>query len=300
MLVNKKHFPKLMHDNDETFIAHVEGVNKKLNTQNPVIYKITSPSDKVYIGQSWNWIKRRSVYKRLACKEQIKLYSSLKKYGYENHVIEIIETLPLDISQEYINSREIYWWQYYKDLKVKLLNIRYPGSNGKLSEETIKKMSASLKGRVLSKESIEKAQITRKMNGYKHSEETRIKIGNKHKGKKLSEETKNKISLKLKGRCLSLEHRDKVIQALKDRTCLESTKMKIGLSNKGVNNGMYGKTGELNHTSIKVINTVTKEIFGSIAEAERNNNFKKGELVYRLNQAKKNTTNFKYLKDVLY
>jgi hypothetical protein len=26
MLVNKKHFPKLMHDNDETFIAHIEGV----------------------------------------------------------------------------------------------------------------------------------------------------------------------------------------------------------------------------------------------------------------------------------
>jgi DNA-binding phage protein len=26
MLVNKKHFPKLMQDNDETFLAHLEGV----------------------------------------------------------------------------------------------------------------------------------------------------------------------------------------------------------------------------------------------------------------------------------
>ena len=26
MMVNKKHFPKLMQDNDETFLAHLEGV----------------------------------------------------------------------------------------------------------------------------------------------------------------------------------------------------------------------------------------------------------------------------------
>jgi len=26
MLVNKKHFPRLMQDNDETFLAHLEGV----------------------------------------------------------------------------------------------------------------------------------------------------------------------------------------------------------------------------------------------------------------------------------
>jgi group I intron endonuclease len=267
--------------------------------ENPVIYKITSPSNKIYIGQSWSWAKRKSVYKRLSCKEQVKIYNSLNKYGYDNHIIKIIETLHLDISQEDLNSREIYWWKYYKDLGIKMLNIRYPGSNGTMSKESIKKMSDSLKGRIISKESIAKALETRKINKYKHSEETKQKIGSRHKGKEISLEVRNKISLKLKGVPLLPEHKAKVIEGLK-KPCLESTKVKIGLSNTGVNNGMFGKTGDLNSTSVKVINIVTKEIFGSIAEAERLNNFKKGELVYRLNRAKENTTNFKYLKDVLY
>lgn len=268
---------------------------------NPVIYKITNPSGKIYIGQSWSWTKRKNVYKRLSCKEQVKIYNSLKKYGYDNHIIEVIETLHLNISQEDLNSREIYWWKYYKDLGIKMLNIRYPGSNGKMSEESIKKAieTRKLNGYTPSKETIKKIVETKKINGYKHSEETKKKIGSKHKGKEISLEVRQKLSLKLKGVPLSLEHKIKVIEALK-RPCSDSKKLKIGSSNKGVNNGMFGRTGDLNSTSVKVINIVTKEIFGSIAEAERLNDFKKGELVYRLNRAKKNSTNFKYLKDVLY
>ena len=30
-----------------------------------VIYKFTSPTNKVYIGQSWNWDKRIKQYKRI-------------------------------------------------------------------------------------------------------------------------------------------------------------------------------------------------------------------------------------------
>jgi len=269
--------------------------------ENPVIYKITSPSGKIYIGQSWSWIKRKSVYKRLSCKKQIKIYNSLKKYGHDNHIIEIIEKLSLDISQEDLNSREVYWWKYYEDLGIKMLNIRYPGSNGKMSQESIKKavQTRKLNGYTPSKETIKKIVETRKANGYVHSNETKQKIGNKHKGKEISLEVRNKISLKLKGVPLSPEHRIKVVEALK-RPSSDSKKIKIGLANKGENNGMFGRTGHLNTTSVKVINVVTKEIFGSIAEAERNNGFKKGELVYRLNKAKQNTTNFKYLEDVLH
>ena len=32
----------------------------------------------------------------------------------------------------------IFYWQMYKDIGTKLMNIREPGSNGKLSEETKK------------------------------------------------------------------------------------------------------------------------------------------------------------------
>jgi predicted acyltransferase (DUF342 family) len=47
------------------------------------IYKIISPSGKIYIGQTSNWIKRVKKYSRVDCKGQVKLYNSLKKYGFE-------------------------------------------------------------------------------------------------------------------------------------------------------------------------------------------------------------------------
>lgn len=37
------------------------------------IYKIKSPSNRIYIGQSWDIDKRLNYYKRLLCKSQIKL-----------------------------------------------------------------------------------------------------------------------------------------------------------------------------------------------------------------------------------
>ena len=53
------------------------------------IYKITSPSGKVYVGQSVNIERRLKEYKILKCKKQVKLYNSFIKYGFENHKIEI-------------------------------------------------------------------------------------------------------------------------------------------------------------------------------------------------------------------
>jgi len=72
------------------------------------IYKITSPSKKVYIGQSVDIEKRFIQYKRLQCKGQIKLYSSFKKYGVEKHKFEIL----LECEIEVLNEFE----RYYQDL----------------------------------------------------------------------------------------------------------------------------------------------------------------------------------------
>ncbi len=112
----------------------------------PVIYKITSPSNKVYIGQSWDWVSRKSKYKKLKNVEQIKIHRSLLKYGYDNHKVEIICDLPKDVSQETLDNYEILYWQSYKDCGVEMLNIKYPGSKGKLSEETKHKLSISHSG----------------------------------------------------------------------------------------------------------------------------------------------------------
>jgi group I intron endonuclease len=54
------------------------------------IYKITSPSGKIYIGSSKNILRRFYLYRLLRCHQQIKLYHSFIKYGVNEHVFEII------------------------------------------------------------------------------------------------------------------------------------------------------------------------------------------------------------------
>lgn len=101
------------------------------------IYKITSPSNKIYIGQTVDFIKRKSHYKNLKIKSQIRLYNSINKYGWDRHVIEIIEKCSLGS----LNERERYWQEFYNVLdSAKGLNCKYTVTNdksGKHSEEMI-------------------------------------------------------------------------------------------------------------------------------------------------------------------
>ena len=113
------------------------------------IYKITSPSNKVYIGSSNNIQRRFLNYKYYQCKQQIRLYNSLKKYGVENHKFEIIEECKLDN----LIVKEKYWVDKFDSIKIGL-NIQYPGANRIHIEKTIlfnekwcEKISKSKKGK---------------------------------------------------------------------------------------------------------------------------------------------------------
>jgi group I intron endonuclease len=124
------------------------------------IYKILSPSNKIYIGQSTNIENRwKYFYKTLKCKSQPKLYNSLKKYGFEQHKFEIIE----ECLVEQLDEREIYWGTYHNVLKEGL-NCRLGKGRGACSEETKQKMS--------------KAHL-----GKKDTNSTKIKKSNSLKGK---------------------------------------------------------------------------------------------------------------------
>ena len=104
------------------------------------IYKIVSPTNKIYIGQSTNIYLRRKYYNRLSCKKQPKLYNSLLKYTFENHIFELIEECLL----EQLNEREIYWKQYYLNQlgwENVLFCELYDRGGGPKSEETKKLMS---------------------------------------------------------------------------------------------------------------------------------------------------------------
>jgi len=111
------------------------------------IYKIISPSSKIYIGQSINIDERKRAYVNLA-KSSLgpKIYNSINKHGWGNHTHEIIE----ECSIEQLNERETYWKQHYVNQYgwVQMLFCGlYDNGGGPLSDETKLKISQSNKGR---------------------------------------------------------------------------------------------------------------------------------------------------------
>lgn len=84
------------------------------------IYKIISPSGKVYIGQSIDINSRWRDYNRLInCKKQTKLLRSFQKHGVEKHTFEVLEECLIDD----LNCKERYWQDFYDVLNKKGLNL---------------------------------------------------------------------------------------------------------------------------------------------------------------------------------
>jgi group I intron endonuclease len=106
------------------------------------IYKITNPKGRVYIGQSVNIEKRKKEYSsQINCKTQPKLYRSLIKYSFCDHIFEVVEECKI----EELNVKERYWQEYYNVLEEGL-NCRLTGAegkSGKMSKHSIQKMSQS-------------------------------------------------------------------------------------------------------------------------------------------------------------
>jgi hypothetical protein len=89
------------------------------------IYKLTSPSGKVYIGQTKNIKNRFNQYKNKHTETQPKLHNSLCKYGFDLHKKEIIEEVLLSE----LSDREIHWINFYDSFKNGL-NCTIGGDSG--------------------------------------------------------------------------------------------------------------------------------------------------------------------------
>jgi group I intron endonuclease len=132
------------------------------------IYKITSPSGKIYVGQSIDIESRFNRYKRTDCKQQSKLWRSFLKYGTDNHNFEIIW---LCNSFE-LNCFERKFQLKFDSIGEKGLNLvitKDDDRSGYLSNETKKKLSMSRKGKpsnrkgvVLSEETKRKMSVSQK------------------------------------------------------------------------------------------------------------------------------------------
>lgn len=119
------------------------------------IYRIISPSGRIYIGQTVNVNARKSAYRNLRCKSQHILYNSLKKYGFENHVFDVID----ECGEIEANNLEGFYIKEYKSCiydneryGMNLVRQHEPERNSKrgkrnpLSESTKEKIKNSLTG----------------------------------------------------------------------------------------------------------------------------------------------------------
>jgi len=226
------------------------------------IYKITSPNNKIYIGQSINVPRRFISYKNTNQNiSHIRLKNSFNKYGVENHIFEIIEICLIDK----LNERERYWQDYYDVIGIKGLNCRLTTTTDK--------------------------------SGYL-SKEVKDKISKSHIGKKLSEETKNKISNFMKTRPISEFQKQRSSECNKNK--IISNEQKKLLSNlrkqEYLNNKLnIGKKGKASPFAKKVKCLVSNKEWNTLTECCLENNLSIKNMSRKLNGTRKNNTNYIYI-----
>lgn len=137
------------------------------NRKKPIvgIYKITSPSGSIYIGQAVDIRCRRLRYESLNCKGQDRIYNSLKKHTFNNHTFEIIHIIEIgeltksEIIKE-LNKLEIYYIKEFNsfagDNDEFGMNLTRGGEGTEKSPETIEKIRKSATGKKQSPETIKK------------------------------------------------------------------------------------------------------------------------------------------------
>ncbi|EGT4144509.1 hypothetical protein EQY69_09845 [Clostridium perfringens] len=163
-----------------------------------VIYLIrNNANNKIYIGQttdkrgfkgrydrSGNSIEKvykyHLSYKKSNSHYNKHLLSSIEKYGFNTFYVDI--KFDIAYSQQELNKLEDMYIKIYNSNNQKYgYNHRNGGNNGKLTDETKRKISISMKGE------------NNPFYGKTHSEEIKNILSNHRKGNKLSKETKQKI-----------------------------------------------------------------------------------------------------------
>lgn len=137
--------------------------------RNWTIYKILSPSNRIYVGVTCDIKQRFRHYRNLYPSSQKLLYRSLAKYGYGSHSIEIIESFKSTIG--FAHGKEIFWIRSYMSNRCK-----YPEQNGM-------NMTDGGQGTI----------------GYKMTNEQRVKLGDRVRGFRHTDEAKRRIGDAAKG-----------------------------------------------------------------------------------------------------
>ena len=200
------------------------------------IYKITSPSGKIYIGQSVNILSRISKYKNAKCITQPIILKSILKYGWENHLFEIV----LECEKSELNEKERYYQELFNCIGKNGLNCMLTNTStktGKARQETIDK----LKGRKLPE------STRQKMRDRKLSDETKLKISISNTGRIVSKKTRDKISESNKGKKRSPETIAKLKESCRLRTERQRADGTLEKANKKRSESHKGKKKSAEH-----------------------------------------------------
>ena len=172
--------------------------------RNYKVYMHVFPNDKVYIGITKTSVKKRWLNGK-GYKTSRKLNFAINKYGWENIQHKILYE---NLTKEEAEQKEIELIKKYNSTNDKFgYNIENGGNHqGKMSEDTKKKISEVMKGKL--------SGINNGMYGKHHSLETRKKMSENNSkymlGKHLSDEIKKKISIANKGKIVSEETKNKI------------------------------------------------------------------------------------------
>ena len=242
------------------------------------IYKITSPSGKIYIGKSVDVLKRKNDYNTIKCKYQPRLYNSIVKYGWINHIFEVIE----ECSVEYLSERERFWQDEFDVIGENGLNCLLTltsDKSGRLHEDTLKRMSEAKKG--------EKNKNSKKV--------ICTKTGKEYYSAKNCAESNNININTLICKLIGKNINNTSYIYLKDLH-LKNTRANQDFKTLiGENNTMFGKKGKLAPNSKAVFCTVTNKKWDSIKECADENGIKKDKLGTWLNGLFTNPTTFKFI-----
>lgn len=141
------------------------------------IYKIVSPSGKIYVGQSVDIEKRKCQYEKYPyqIKTQVILHNSIEKYGWENHTFQILE----ECEVENLNKRERYWQEKLNSVGENGLNCRYTKTEDKSgyhSKASRKRMAEAGKKKHFSKKHRKSlSEAAKKANQHIYTEEFKEK-----------------------------------------------------------------------------------------------------------------------------
>lgn len=168
-----------------------------------VIYMYTSPSNKVYIGQTIDENKRKASHKSKAKKFEESAFSrAIKKYGFENFRYEVLH-ISYGETKEEVKDLLNFWERFYIS--------EYKSNNSKFGYNLNIGGGSNV--------------------GYKHSDATKELL----RKTKLGENNPNY------GKCASLETRLKMSEAHKNFHHTEETKRKLSTMRMGEKNPMFGR-----------------------------------------------------------